>query len=73
MEKYILTVKRYESKETALDYAKIVKTLDHYVKKVGLDRFEARLDVVCLEIAEKLGYVFERENDELIFIQRGLQ
>lgn len=43
------------------------KTLD----KQNNQDLESRLDVLCLEMAEKLGYFFKRVNDDLIFIQKG--
>lgn len=67
-----LTVKALHAAHGNRDHAIIIKTFDKYVKMYGLDRFEAKIDCACLEIAEKLGYIYERENDELIFIQRGL-
>lgn len=70
---YNLILKTWDSRDAARDRELITKTFRHYVRTQGLDRFEARLDVACLEIAETLGYVFEREGDDLLFIQRGLQ
>ena len=71
--KYTRTVKAWDKAHGNRDHALIVNTFDKYAKKVGLDRFESRLDVACLEIAEKLGYVFSREDDQLIFTQRGIE
>lgn len=73
MSLYQLVIKSYDARQASNDRQLITNTFDHYVKTKGLDAFESRLDVACLEIAEKLGYVFEREGDELLFIQRGVQ
>lgn len=68
-----LTVKAWDNGHKSNDYQTIVNTFDKIVKVKGLDYFESRLDILCLEIADKLGYVFEREGEELIFLQRGLE
>ena len=71
--KLTLTVKSWDKAHGLRDRAIITNTFNKYVEKIGLEQFEARLDVACLEIAEKLGYVFTREDDQLIFTQRGIE
>lgn len=68
-----IIVKAWDPRQANADRELITNTFDHYIKERGLDAFENRLDAACLEIAQKLGYVFERENNDLIFVQRGLQ
>lgn len=67
-----LIIKSWTQADSSMVRETIVKGFDLYVKKYGLDNFESRLDVLCLDFASQLGYVFEREDDDLIFIQRGI-
>ena len=45
----------------------ITSRLNKELKRVGLDYFESRLDVICLDIAKEIKYVYERNDNEIKF------
>lgn len=71
MSNYTLELKEPSELKTA--YPNIIKCMDTACKRLGLDEFESRLDVLLLEWALQSGFYYEREGSTLKFTHVSLR